>query len=794
MAFSRWGGEGLANTVVIGAQSEPTVIARPDGGFTILWTDAALGATNTNVKGQHFDALGQKVGGEFTWNQTDPDAQSDPVGVYLSNGALALVNIDADGVGSSDLDVRRSLLSPYNVPSQNGVAIVGGANLLLDVEGEVAAFGSGYVAVWRVAATNNDVRIARFDAAGQQVTPTGATTNFFNLSSAVAGAQSSPDVAATASGLVGVWASNGTIVARRFTDVNASVGGEIVVAAASSGSGVTISYSDPHVVGTPDGGFAVSVTSNTSGYVSSRVYRFDAAGAPVGSVALGDVGVVGAIGSELVASRVNGFFAATVTVSAIGGDVTLAKFDSSGQRVGFLSGVSTTAVSGLSSGESVSVAELSDGRVVVAWYSAGPRDGDGGILYQIIDPRDGVVQGTQGADTLIGGDVDDEIAAFGGNDLVRGRAGADRIYTGDGADQIFGDGGDDLIFAGAGDDQITGGVGADSINGESGVDRFIVEFAFGAAGLFFGTRNEVSLDTPSGFDTLQGVETFLFTDRTIQRVDAQPYVDDLFYFAQRRDVFAAGIDPDDHYFGGGFSEGNDPNAFFSTRGYWSANPDVRAAGINPLAHYAAGGAAENRDPSANFDSRLYLLYNPDVAAAGVNPLLHWLVTGAAEGRQVFAAIGTTLRVNGFDAQYYLLRYPEIGLAGQDPWTHYSTVGWREGRDPNGWFDGAGYLAAYADVAAGSLNALDHYDQVGWRQNRDPSGKFDTSVYLAAYTDVAAANINPLWHFLLGGVYEGRRDWGDGDFDAAGSGALAAIGVDVDPGWTPGVQIAGELVV
>jgi hypothetical protein len=53
-------------------------------------------------------------------------------------------------------------------------------------------------------------------------------------------------------------------------------------------------------------------------------------------------------------------------------------------------------------------------------------------------------------------------------------------------------------------------------------------------------------------------------------------VNDLFYFANNKDVWDAGIDAEAHYNTFGFLEGRDPNALFSTKGYLSANADVRA--------------------------------------------------------------------------------------------------------------------------------------------------------------------------------------------------------------------------
>jgi Ca2+-binding RTX toxin-like protein len=47
-----------------------------------------------------------------------------------------------------------------------------------------------------------------------------------------------------------------------------------------------------------------------------------------------------------------------------------------------------------------------------------------------------VINGTNGADTLVGTGGDDEINGLGGNDLIKGSAGADKIDGGDGTTDV----------------------------------------------------------------------------------------------------------------------------------------------------------------------------------------------------------------------------------------------------------------------------------------------------------------------------------------------------------------------
>lgn len=91
------------------------------------------------------------------------------------------------------------------------------------------------------------------------------------------------------------------------------------------------------------------------------------------------------------------------------------------------------------------------------------------------------LQGTNGADQLLGGAGDDTIRAAGGDDLVKG---------GNGNDVLFGNRGNDVLVGGRGNDTLNGGTGADDINGGKGRDevsysgsnaRVIVSLAQGAA-------------------------------------------------------------------------------------------------------------------------------------------------------------------------------------------------------------------------------------------------------------------------------------------------------------------------
>src|SRR5262249_24572675 len=64
----------LVNTITTGAQDGANIVALPDGGFIVTW-DSDQDAGGSGVIGQRLDASGNKIGSEFTVNQTTAGAQ-----------------------------------------------------------------------------------------------------------------------------------------------------------------------------------------------------------------------------------------------------------------------------------------------------------------------------------------------------------------------------------------------------------------------------------------------------------------------------------------------------------------------------------------------------------------------------------------------------------------------------------------------------------------------------------------------------------------------------------------------
>ena len=205
-----------------------------------------------------------------------------------------------------------------------------------------------------------------------------------------------------------------------------------------------------------------------------------------------------------------------------------------------------------------------------------------------------------------------------------GRSGGANLTIGtSGNDYLIGTSGNDELDGGAGNDFVIAAGGNDTANGGDGIDtaRFSSEFS---AYAFTFLENQVIVDGPEGHDVYTNFERFAFRDGTIERNDSNPLIDDLYYYANNPDIWAAGIDAATHYAQFGWHEGRNPNQYFDTDYYLSNNPDVAAAGVDPLQHFLTVGGFEGRNPSALFDGAAYLAFNPDVANAHFNPLLHFL--------------------------------------------------------------------------------------------------------------------------------------------------------------------------
>jgi hypothetical protein len=89
------------------------------------------------------------------------------------------------------------------------------------------------------------------------------------------------------------------------------------------------------------------------------------------------------------------------------------------------------------------------------------------------------IDGTSGADDLVGTDKDDVIHASGGKDYISGLAAPDVLYGGAGNDTVVGRDGNDRIYGNTGSDMLFGEEGNDTINSAGDQTMDIVKCGFG---------------------------------------------------------------------------------------------------------------------------------------------------------------------------------------------------------------------------------------------------------------------------------------------------------------------------
>ena len=114
-------------------------------------------------------------------------------------------------------------------------------------------------------------------------------------------------------------------------------------------------------------------------------------------------------------------------------------------------------------------------------------DGNGGTATQtlsvtIVDVNPEVVSGTESADTIVGGALNDQISGLGGNDSLYGGAGTDTLN------------------GGLGDDILEGGAGVDAYIGGSGNDAYYIR-NLGTDGRVEDTFSELANDGIDGINT-----------------------------------------------------------------------------------------------------------------------------------------------------------------------------------------------------------------------------------------------------------------------------------------------------
>jgi Ca2+-binding RTX toxin-like protein len=452
MTIRDWNAQAVANTTTAGSQYQPVVAGLRDGSYVIAWLDAG------QVKYQKFSAAGAKIGIENTLPVADGNGTQSNlsiVGVPGTGGfVIALVDSDPFAVGAdntaSDVTIARF---DANGVVLNQQQLVLAFNLTTPT---VTANANGYTVAFTGevgGANQSDLVYSNYDNGGNLLTSV-------NLENGP-GAQSSPEVILEGNVVHAVFEDRGSGQGFSVGKYSPNAGQLFesqgnITAFAPPNSGTDFSNMaliSPNRVAVvtsfgPNSGMTVEIAEGPAEFVEIPNFR------PVGSnpkiTALGD----------------STFVVSWDVTDPIGNSVIkLQQFDISGNRIGV---EATLGANGTNTNQLVNMSRLADGRLVVTWQEiAGTGDGSSsGIIHQIVDTRDGIVNGNNDpavAETLYGNNLT--------NDQIKGLAGADTIYGLAGADTLYGDADGDTLDGGRGDDTLYGGTGSDSLFGGLGDDE-----------------------------------------------------------------------------------------------------------------------------------------------------------------------------------------------------------------------------------------------------------------------------------------------------------------------------------
>ncbi len=122
---------------------------------------------------------------------------------------------------------------------------------------------------------------------------------------------------------------------------------------------------------------------------------------------------------------------------------------------------------------------------LLSFALASPAEFDNPALVVVMD-------GGGGADTLIGGDLDELLLGDFGADTIAGGGGNDTLFGGGGDDTLVGGAGDDTLFGGSGDDTLFGEAGNDTVSGGADDDFLIVLSEPGSDLLLVGDGNDTA--------------------------------------------------------------------------------------------------------------------------------------------------------------------------------------------------------------------------------------------------------------------------------------------------------------
>jgi Ca2+-binding RTX toxin-like protein len=484
------------NTTEAGVEDRPIVSALPGGGFITAWASSDLSGESTKVflRGQAFDAAGNKVGAERTYLTTTIFTEFSRDMAFLADGKLVVSWLD-----SATQRMRAQVFGTDGVAL--GSSFVVASSVPLSSRAEILTRDDG---TFGILANRADglTYLNNYSANGTRV---GVA---INLGSDYTGwtFEASPAGGMIA---VGVVAGGGRqdIFVQRFAASGARIGDRVLVNDPDN------TYNElADIAISADGSFTVawrrpSFYVNGQGFTVSEghgvtVQSFDASGAKAGGQSwLDRTGAQAYAGVDIEALAGGGFFAGWYDprYNAQDADVTgiRARIFGPNHAPEITSGSGASATyTVLENTTSVATATASDADVNarLVWSISGGADAG----YFTINAQTGALSFIGAPDfegtafhanayavqiaVSDGHDIDRQDITVNVADVVEamtwtGTSSADTISGSDFADSFSGLGGNDRITALGGNDTIDGGTGADTMIGGTGDDRYFVDNA-----------------------------------------------------------------------------------------------------------------------------------------------------------------------------------------------------------------------------------------------------------------------------------------------------------------------------
>ncbi|HEX2972916.1 MAG TPA: calcium-binding protein [Tepidisphaeraceae bacterium] len=165
-------------------------------------------------------------------------------------------------------------------------------------------------------------------------------------------------------------------------------------------------------------------------------------------------------------------------------------------------------INGLAGDDTINGLDSAYRIVAVNGSAAGPAqfiDGGEGNDNITVYSGNNSIAGGDGADTITGGTGNDSIDGGNGNDVIRGNAGRNVLSGGEGNDGITGGSNADTLLGNAGDDTLRGGGGNDSLDGGEGNNQL------------YGEAGNDTLKAGQGTDVFSGgagADTADYSDRS----------------------------------------------------------------------------------------------------------------------------------------------------------------------------------------------------------------------------------------------------------------------------------------